>query len=71
MINFFMGGGGGALKKNIRIGSCLGQNLNILLVFSLRLPYAVYSTFSVPRIYDAFDVTIQQLLLSALLELGL
>ena len=30
-------------RKSRRIGSCLGQNLYILLVFSLRLPYAVYS----------------------------
>ena len=29
-------------RKNRRIGSCLGQNLYILLVFSQRIPYVVY-----------------------------
>ena len=30
-------------RKNRRLGSCLGQNLYFLLVFSQRIPYAVYS----------------------------
>ena len=29
-------------RKNRRIGSCLGQNLYILLVFSQRIPYVIY-----------------------------
>jgi len=43
-------------------GECTDFDLN---------SYLYSSTFSVPRIYDAFDVAIQQLLLSALSELGL
>ena len=31
------------IRGTERIGSCLGQNLYILLVFSQRIPYVVYS----------------------------
>ena len=44
-------------RKSRRIGSCLGQYLYILLVFSPRLPYAVYSLCLVSVLYPICPIT--------------